>query len=149
MPIGISEAVDLVKKVGDLVKAGATIGLQETIMELREAVLNAKDEVLRLREENQSLKEAVSSKSAWAETVAQYPLVEAPGGAMVRKTVGPPEHYACPKCFEDHKVYPLQSKRIVTTGEYGCPGCGRGFLVDAPGKLPEIRYPRGGGWSSR
>jgi hypothetical protein len=41
--LGISDAVELAKKVGDLVKAGVTIGLQETIMDLRQAVLNVKD----------------------------------------------------------------------------------------------------------
>jgi len=53
--LGITDAVELTRKIGDLVKAGATLGLQETITELREAVLNAKEEVLRLREENQTL----------------------------------------------------------------------------------------------
>lgn len=37
--LGISDAVELAKKVGDLVKTGATIGLQESIMELREAMV--------------------------------------------------------------------------------------------------------------
>lgn len=54
--LGISDALELTKKIGDLVKAGATLGLQETIVELREAVMNAKDEVLRLREDNQDLR---------------------------------------------------------------------------------------------
>jgi hypothetical protein len=52
--LGISEAVELARKAGDLVKAGVTIGLQEIIVDLREAVMNAKDEVLTLRAELQA-----------------------------------------------------------------------------------------------
>jgi hypothetical protein len=114
--------------------------VQDTMFELRNSLAA-------LQEENHTLKEAQRERDDWSAKEAAYPLVQAPGGAMVRKTAGPPEHYVCPKCFEDRKVYPLQNKRIVTTGEYGCPGCGRPFLVDAPGKLPEINYPRGGGRS--
>jgi hypothetical protein len=149
MGLGISEAMELARKATELVKGLATIGLQETIMDLRQAVLNVKDELLELREENQTLKAVAAEKTAWAETVAKYPLVQAPGGAMVRKTDGPPEHYACPKCFEDRKIYPLQSKRIPTTGGYGCPGCGKGFLVDVPVPRQEAAYGPRENWVNR
>jgi hypothetical protein len=46
------------------------------------------------------------------------------------KTAGPPEHYACPGCFEDRKIYPLQDKRAVS-GDHVCPGCGKSFPVDS------------------
>jgi hypothetical protein len=47
--LGISDALELAKKAGDLVKAGATIDLRETIMDLRQAILNVKDGMLQLR----------------------------------------------------------------------------------------------------
>jgi len=143
--LGISDAVELARKVTELVKAGATIGLQETVMELREAVLNAKDEVLTLKADLQAFKAKELEADTWQQTEGSHPLVTAPGGAVVRKTAGPPEHYVCPRCFEDRKVYPLQDKRIITTGESGCPGCGRGFLVALPEKPPRINYPQRGG----
>jgi hypothetical protein len=138
--LGISDAVELTRKVAELVKTGATIGLQETVMELREAVLNAKDEVLTLRAELQAFKAKDLEAESWNDAERKYPMVKAPGGAMVRKTEGPPEHYVCPKCFVDRKVYPLQDKRIVTTGEYGCPGCGRAYLVALPEKHQSLHY---------
>jgi hypothetical protein len=150
--LGISDAVELTKKVAELVRAGATIGLQETVMQLREAVLNAKDEVLTLRSELQAFKAKELEAQSWKEAEAKYPLVRAPGGAMVRKTEGPPEHYVCPKCFEDRKVYPLQDKKVMS-GDYACPGCDRGYPVDKPRKMPPMVYPHGGGgpddWMAR
>jgi hypothetical protein len=135
--LGISDAVELTKKLGELVKAGATIGLKEAIMELREAVLNAKDEVLSLRAELQAYKVKDLEAHSWKEAETKYPLVKAPGGAMVRKTAGPPEHYVCPRCFEDRKIYPLQDKRVMS-GDHACPGCGRSYPVDLPKRLPPM-----------
>ena len=126
--LGISDAVELTRKLGDIMKGVATIGLQETIMELREAVLNAKDEVLRLREENQSLRVKVSEKESWAEIAAKYTLVQAPGGAMVYETDGPPPHYACARCFAEQKLHILQDERDWT-GRFKCPDCENSYLV--------------------
>ena len=104
--------------------------VQDTMFELRNSLAA-------LQEENHALKEAQRERDDWSAKKAAYPLVQAPGGAMVRKAAGPPEHYVCPRCFEgDRKVYPLQDRRIVTTGEYGCPGCTRVFLVALPEKMP-------------
>jgi hypothetical protein len=130
--LGISDAVELAKKVGDLVKAGATMGLQETIMELREAILNAKDEVFRLREENHALQIKLSEKTAWAAIEAKYSIVQAPGGATVMRTEEPPvPHYACPRCFEDRKRQILQDRRVAS-GTYDCPACKAQFNVGLP-----------------
>ena len=128
--LGISDALELAKKAGDLVKAGVTIGLQETIMELRHAILNVKDELLRLREENQALKSEALEKTAWSETASKYTMVVAPGGATVYQSDGPPPHYACPRCFEEHKRAILQDRRVAS-GTYDCPECKRDFNVGA------------------
>jgi hypothetical protein len=127
--LGISEAVELTKKVGDLVRTGVTIGLQETIMELREAVLNAKDEVLRLREENQALRAKAAERTAWTEIAANYTLVKARGGAMVYETGGPPPHFACPRCFAEQKIHILQDE-VDWTGRFKCPDCESEYLVN-------------------
>jgi hypothetical protein len=110
-----------------------------------DAIYDLRDELFRLQDENRALKDAQREHDDWSRKAAAYVLVEAPGGAVVWKSEGPPPHYACPRCFEDRKAYQLQNRQIVTTGEYGCPGCGKSFRVDAPGKLPEIKYPGGGG----
>jgi ribosomal protein L37AE/L43A len=128
--LGISDAVELTKKIGELVKAGVTLGLQETIVELREAVMNAKDEVLQLREENQAMRLKASEKAVWEATAAKYTLVAAPGGAMVYRTEEAPAHYACPRCYEEQKRAILQDRRVAS-GTYDCPECKRNFNVGA------------------
>jgi predicted RNA-binding Zn-ribbon protein involved in translation (DUF1610 family) len=118
-----------------------------------DATYELRDELFRLQEENRTLRQAQHERDEWSTRAAAYTLTAAPGGAMVQKTPGPPEHYACPRCFENRKIYPLQD-RSVMSGDYTCPGCGRSFAVDQPTKLPPLVYPedRGGssqGWMNR
>jgi hypothetical protein len=121
--------------------------VQDTMFELRNSLIA-------LQEENHALKEAQRDRDEWSIRAAAYALTSAPGGAMVQKTAGPPEHYACPRCFEDRKIYPLQDKRVMS-GAHACPGCGRSYPVDQPQKLPPMTYPssHGGGspedWMNR
>jgi hypothetical protein len=103
--------------------------LEERIAELRDAFLNAKDEILSLKAELLTLKYRQSEKQAWDATAARYLLVQAPGGGMVLRTVVPPAHYACPRCFLDQNIYPLERSNSVP-GALRCPGCHRSFLVD-------------------
>jgi hypothetical protein len=143
--LGISDAVELAKKVGDLVKAGATMGLQETIMELREAILNAKDEVFRLREENHTLQAQVSERAEWAEIASTYTLTKAPGGALVYRTEeSPVPHYACPRCFEERRRQILQDRRVMA-GTFDCPGCGKSYNVGPPHEFTPVPPASGGG----
>jgi hypothetical protein len=135
--LGISDAIELTKKIGELVRAGAVLELQETIAELREALSNAQDEVLALRAEVRAFKLKELEKLLWEGTAAKFPLVKAPGGGLVRRTEGPPEFYACPKCFEDQKTYPLQPSNAAT-GYHACPGCGKSFPVDPPKPLQNV-----------
>ena len=51
--------VDTAKIIGELVKKGATIDLQEKIIELRQEAIDLQEENLRLKEENRDLKERI------------------------------------------------------------------------------------------
>ena len=125
---GISEVVTLTRTIGELVKKGVTLELQEKITELREAVLEAKDEVLSLREENQALKSKLAEQESWNARAARYTLVTTIGGAHVYQTDGPPPHFACPRCFEEQKVRILQDRRVIA-GTFGCSECGKEYPV--------------------
>lgn len=129
--LGISDAVELAKKVGDLVKTGATIGLQETIMDLRQAVLNVKEELLQLREDNQTLRAKVSEKNTWDDASAQYKLVATPRGGTVYYADGPPPHYACPTCFASKKIIPLQHSG-GSSYSYKCTQCNAYYPIEEP-----------------
>jgi hypothetical protein len=120
--LGITDAVELSRQVAELVKKGITIDLQERIMQLREAVQNAKDEVLTLREENQQMKDRVQTDADLSVKLAKYHLVKTSGSAVVNHTDGPPEHFACPRCYEDREIQILQPD-IGYSGRALCPGC--------------------------
>jgi hypothetical protein len=83
MALGITEAVDLTKRISELVKAGATLEAQEKIVDLREAVLNVKDELIRSREDNHSLCEQLADKETWEARASKYALTKTSGGAVV------------------------------------------------------------------
>lgn len=137
MALGISEAVELSRTIGELVKKGFTLELQERITELREAILNAKDEVISLREENQTLRMQVRAQESWETKAAHYELVAMPGGALIYESAGPPPHYACPKCFEDHHIHILQDPH--STGQIlNCVNCKSNFRVTPPQLPPRV-----------
>ena len=135
--LGITEAVELTKTVTELVKKGVTLELQERIAELREAVLNVKDEVLSLREQNQDLRAKLAAQESWEARAAGYKLITAPGGALVRHSPGPPEHYACPRCYEAHKISILQDRRVMS-GAFDCKECSASYNVKLHKPLPPI-----------
>jgi hypothetical protein len=147
--LGISDVLELTGKVGDLVKAGMTLELQETIVKLREAVLDVKEDVLRLREENQALRAKAAEKSAWVEAAAQYELVATPTGGTVYHSDGPPAHYACPTCFASEKIIPLQPKGGDSVW-YLCPQCKAPYPIKEHKPSEVVQHPvrRGGpyGW---
>jgi hypothetical protein len=145
MALGISDAVELTRTIAELVKKGITLELQERITELREAVLNAKDEVLSLREQNQALRGRVAEQEGWEARAAKYTLITAPGGAHVYRTEGPPEHFACPRCFEGRKIHILQDKHTIS-GTFECPECGKGYSVNTRRSLPPMSM-NPGPWS--
>jgi hypothetical protein len=128
MPLGITDAVELTKKVADLVKKGITIDLQESVMNLREAVLNAKDEVLELRQERQEPAALLAAQEDWRARTAPYKLVRTDGGAIVWHSEGPPFHFACPTCFEKRSVQVLQDSNS-TGGHFYCTSCDKKFPI--------------------
>jgi len=139
MGLGISEIVDLSKRIGDLAKAGMTMELQEKIVELRSAILDVKDELITLRQENQALKAEATEKACWADVTKKYVLIEAPGGAMVYRTEESPAHYACPVCFEGQKRRILQDNKVLA-GCFSCPECETVFNVAKPRQFAGIGF---------
>ena len=129
MALGISEAVELTRKIAELAKKGITLELQERITDLREAVINAKDDAINLRDEIQALKAKVRAQEDWDSRMAAYTLIEAAAGAMVYKSQGPPEHFACPACIERRSIHILQPQNNWN-GLCVCPSCTTGYRVN-------------------
>lgn len=140
MTLGITDAVDLTKRIADLIRAGATLEAQEKVIDLREAVLNVKDELIQSREDNQRLRAQLAEKEGWEERAAQYVLTRTQGGAVVYAREAPLSHYACPSCFEKRQVQILQDQRTAT-GTFKCPGCDKPFPVNPVERSEQINFP--------
>ncbi len=115
--------------------------VQDTLYELR-------DELFRLQSENEAMKRTAATSEEWKKKAALYELVKTIGGAVVYKSKGSPEHYACPNCFNKKDIVPLQPNR-TTTGKYRCTAAacnGAEFPIEPAHKLPMVRSNAGGGW---
>jgi regulator of replication initiation timing len=117
--------VDTARTVGELVKKGMTVELQEKIMQLREEALGLQEENLRLKKENRELKERIELQQK----------------VKRKKTVywrEGDEEPLCPYCYEkSHVLYHLA---IVATSSnhldrlvYQCPNCQIEYVTGANG----------------
>ncbi|MDO9272209.1 MAG: hypothetical protein Q7T94_04230 [Rugosibacter sp.] len=95
--------------------------VQDSLFEMRE-------ELFRLQAENEELRRELKGHEDWASSKAQYELQKTPGGAVVYRFLGQPEHYACPSCFAQGTIQILQDRRVMS-GTFECSGCKTQFLV--------------------
>lgn len=98
--------------------------VQDTLFELR-------GELGDLQAANAALKKQISEHDKWEQESAMLKRVQAPGGAIVYQAQQDPTFYACPRCFADHKVMPLQDRKVAA-GFFDCPGCDKHYPVDTP-----------------
>ncbi|MCX5538352.1 hypothetical protein M3A49_02360 [Paraburkholderia sp. CNPSo 3076] len=104
-------------------EAQAKLGdVQDTLFDMRE-------EMYSLQEANKNLKAQLAEVEAWQTKAAQYELSKTPGGAVVYRFKGEPEHYACPSCFGLKQIHILQTNRTYS-GKYRCTGCKSEFPVE-------------------
>ncbi len=98
--------VDTAKIVGELVKKGATIELQEKIMQLREEALELQEDNQQLKKENAKLREQVEWKQKLRRSRALY-------------WCDGDDTPFCPYCWERNKLALHLStyKKIQSTGE--------------------------------
>jgi hypothetical protein len=113
---------------------------QATLYELR-------DELFNVQSENAALKKQISESDEWKAQLARYELTRTPGGAIVYRYLGQPDHYACPNCVSAKRITPLQDNR-TRSGKYRCthPACnGAEFPIQPQQADPPINYSHGGG----
>lgn len=83
-----------------------------------------------LQQEKYDLKNKILQYENWSETERQYELKEIVSGTFVyayKESVDKtkPDHWLCPKCFQEKKTYILQLHYNSSTGppEYICSNC--------------------------
>lgn len=107
--------IETTKLVGELIKKGATLELQEAVMRLRE-------EALELQEDNLSLKQKVRELEEMLNQQEEY-FYESP--AYWKNVGDTKEGPFCQSCFENsHKVIRLQR---VSQGHWKCKVCSNDF----------------------
>lgn len=62
MNIGVGDAINLAKVIGNLVKDGMTVEAQEKIIELRKKIVEIENSYLNMQEENKNLRIALDAK---------------------------------------------------------------------------------------
>jgi hypothetical protein len=109
--------------------------------------LQREDEELKRRNEelqrdNIEILQQLRAMQDWENRKKPYRLVKTDGSAMVYRFSGSPEHYACTRCYEEQKIYPLNDQHTMA-GNFQCPGCKTDFLIKTiPWKSnSRSRYP--------
>jgi hypothetical protein len=98
---------------------------------VREKLLEAWDTTTRLVTENEDLRRQIRAHDDWEARLANYPLVETVGAAIVHEFTGTPRHYACPACVSKlREIQPLQGLRAA--GLFICPGCKNQYRIGSP-----------------
>jgi predicted RNA-binding Zn-ribbon protein involved in translation (DUF1610 family) len=111
---------------------------QDTLYELR-------DELFTLQATNEKLRRELATIDEWKQLSARYTLGKTEGGAVVYVYNAEPTHYACPTCYNNKQIVPLQDNRTLS-GKFRCTGCHAEYPVNASQKAPPLDYPRGGGF---
>jgi NAD-dependent SIR2 family protein deacetylase len=122
LTFGVNQKVD--EKVRD--KVGDAL---DRIAKVQDALFTLREKLNALQEENLALKEQLRQKENWDNTLSDYELVQAPGGAVVYQFKGTPQHFACPSCASKKELHILQDRKVIS-GIFDCPGCNNTFPVN-------------------
>ena len=121
---GLEKYVDLKAEIqsqeavtGALERLGAAL---DSLFDLREALSD-------LQDDNAQLKDRLRSYETWDQRASEYALTRTRGGAVVYRSDGPPEHFACPSCYERREIQVLQESTGFASAS--CPGCRAKFMV--------------------
>ncbi len=107
------------------------------ILDLQQKALEIQPVYQSLLEENIRLKKELAEQSNWAKTASCYQLTEVSSGVFVyvlqkAKEGLEPEHWACPRCFENKKKSILQlAKERGDPAKYICLECQNAIYVDS------------------
>jgi hypothetical protein len=101
--------------------------------ETQDTLFQLCEEMFALQAKNGELVQALAKQRTWEETIAQYPLTQTPGGAIVHMSKGPPEHLACPACAASKRE--LQTLQSAARGYSRCLGCEHTYQTTPGGSL--------------
>ena len=118
----------------------------QQVADIQQQLFNTNQQLFELQNERDELRRQLKNIADWEVERARYKMVETLAGTILWESVdGSPQHYACPVCFADKKVMPLNRH-----GEYSlrCPSCNKTYQKEKPPPMPPmerrtIRFGRG------
>lgn len=96
--------------------------VMQKLEDVQNSLFSLREELFKLQSENNQLRSTIDNFESWQAKADQYELFNTPGGAIVYKFNGQPEHFACPSCFNKKELHFLQDNR-TNSGKYRCTGC--------------------------
>jgi hypothetical protein len=142
-------AYDIAKGISAL---KSEVGKDEAISKILEVLISVQTEALsvntiaqKLQQENYDLKSKILEYENWSETEQQYELKEVAPGTFIysykqSQDKTKPDHWLCPKCFQEKKTHILQLHYEGSAGpsEYICSNCNTVIKIrtKSPGFLP-------------
>ena len=92
----------------------------ESVADVRSALLDAQTTIGQQLEELRQVRAQLHAVETWEARAANYEMVRTPGGAVVFRSNGSPQHDACPVCFASQVIVPIQP---LYSGGGQCPKC--------------------------
>jgi len=139
---GLKVAKDIFNGLNDLKVEAATIDkINEAVKKVADAqdtLFSMREELFRLQSENAELAKTIAESDNWDKKLSEYSLVKTPGGAVVYKFNGEPEHYICPSCASRKSIEILQDNRTYS-GKYRCVHCKAEYPINPQQTPPTPR----------
>jgi predicted RNA-binding Zn-ribbon protein involved in translation (DUF1610 family) len=149
---GVRFAMDSLKGIADgKVQIESQTRVLEALQKLGvtlDALFQMREQLIAFQLENEKLKKELAADYAWDERSSKYALTETDGKAVVYKFKEEPQHYACPNCWNDQRIEPLQTNRS-RSGRYTCTSCKADFPIE-PNTQPPVKrgiVSGGSGWT--
>lgn len=117
--------------LGAKIDEGARVKISEALERLtsvQDCLFEAQQRMFQLQAENTQLKSALADAQSWSDRAGAYSLDVSPGGAVVYRYSGVPEHFACPICLEKKTIAILQDRKVIS-GTWDCPSCKAEYAV--------------------
>lgn len=115
---------------------------QSKLGEVQDALFILRERLSELQQERDELRNELAATQAWQVKSSEYELSTSPGGAVVYKYKGQPDHWACPSCFNKQEIQILQDNRNMA-GTYLCNGCRGNYPVKPPTSFNSLPIRRG------
>jgi transcription elongation factor Elf1 len=99
------------------------------VAEVQGGILECQQTIGRQEEEIRTLRRELEAYDQWKRRSEGYALFRTKQRSVVYQFIGEPRHFACPTCFENRIISPLQESSSEYSGLAQCPRCAARYEV--------------------